>query len=114
MGKLLDEVLAIHKSKMNHDISKYEIEKNIEIINKRILERAEHGDSSLTINFENVNDAITTAYSSIIYYYIVNELDSVKYIMEKISKYYTDEGFEVINGQFRTIIGWGSKLFNIE
>ena len=116
MGKLLDQVLAVHKSKMNADISEYGIKSNIERINKKILERAEKGDSQLIINFETVNDAIATAYSNSIYYYTVNELNSVKYIIKYLSEYYTNEEFEVGSSHFQMTIRWDSKLkeLNIE
>ena len=110
MGKLLDEVLAIHKSKINQDTSKHEIENNIIKINKKILERAENSESYLLIDFETVNAAWCIASSTNSYIYTMNESASAEYIINYLSEYYTNEGFEVTNGQVQMTISWVSKI----
>ena len=115
MGKLLDQVLRIHESRMNADISEYNINKEIEAINKKILDSADKGKTEIYINIECINDSLATAVSctSNRYDYYVNELSSAKYIKEKINEYYKNEGFTVhINGSNTIRIDWNNALID--
>ena len=116
MGKLLDEVLRIHKSRINADISAYAIENNIISINKKIIACAENSKTLLVIDFiTNDDTAIASAkYNEFSYDYNLQEDKSIPHIQQYLKKHYTNEGFEVRYGDTNFIIDWRSKLNDIE
>ena len=97
---LLEKVLEIHNSKINHDLSR--INSNIEKINEKILDVAEHGYAILCIHFKKYGEtyccdttttAISNKFSNSYEYYIHTDLSKNR-IIERIKSYYKDEGFD--------------------
>lgn len=113
MGDLLNQVVAIHKSRMNADLLDHNIEREIKNINSEILKAAEKGNTRLFIHFECINhDSLTSARAIMDseYTYYINELKSASEIRNKLIKYYSKEGFDINDGVYSLGIDWVNKI----
>ena len=114
MGKLLDQVIEIHKNRISEDTSTHNIEIHIPKINKAILKCAENGFTTISIYFYTENDILCTAksYRDDMYEYTVKELKSIEFIRTHLTKYYVTEGFVTYGGNNCLTISWEHQLRN--
>ena len=115
-SSLLKKVLEMHKSKTEEDIAA--ANSNIEKINEKILDAANHNKTRLVVYLREFNatytDSAACARPADEYYYYTNSEFSHKRITEIFKEYYKNEGFDFSFGSSHVgaffEVSWESKI----